>query len=155
MANANVLVVFWSRWGETERLALAAAEGAVQGRANIRLRWLREEAPAEQVHSDPAWEQNRARMEKEYIAPRAVDVEWATGVVLATPGRGGSEDAQWDAFFALGSFQGKHGATPGGLAERLTKAGVALVDHASGGAAGVDLARLLGRRVAESARSAA
>ena len=44
MQDMNVLVVFCSRTGRTEKLALAAAVGAVQARANIRLRWLREAA---------------------------------------------------------------------------------------------------------------
>jgi hypothetical protein len=39
--DINVLVTFWSRTGVTEKLALAAALGAVQAKANIRLRWLR------------------------------------------------------------------------------------------------------------------
>ena len=42
--DVNVLVVFWSRTGVTEKLALAAALGAVQANANIRFRWLREAA---------------------------------------------------------------------------------------------------------------
>ena len=42
----NALVVFYSRHGETERLALAAGVGAVQARANIRLRRLKDLADA-------------------------------------------------------------------------------------------------------------
>ena len=41
----NVLVVFYSRYGETERLALAAGLGAIQEEANIRLRRLADRAP--------------------------------------------------------------------------------------------------------------
>jgi len=44
MQDVNVVVVFYSRTGSTERLALAAAVGAVQGRALIRLRRLPDSA---------------------------------------------------------------------------------------------------------------
>ena len=40
MSPINVLVIFSCRSGSTEKLALAAAVGAVQARANIRLRLL-------------------------------------------------------------------------------------------------------------------
>ena len=36
--DVNVLVVFYSRYGKAERLALAAGLGAIQAKANIRLR---------------------------------------------------------------------------------------------------------------------
>ena len=48
MQDVNVLVVFPTRGEWMERLALAAAVGAVQGRANIRLRCL--EAAADRDH---------------------------------------------------------------------------------------------------------
>ena len=40
MSPVNVLVIFYSRSGATETLALAAAVGAVQARGSIRLRRL-------------------------------------------------------------------------------------------------------------------
>src|SRR5437016_395220 len=101
---ANVVVVFWSRLGATERLALNAAVGAVQGRANIRLRWLRESSCDP---NDAEWQGCRARMEPEYIAPRPTDVEWAEALVLATPARVGAGAPEWQEFFKLASFQNK------------------------------------------------
>ena len=38
MSDSNVLVIFYSKGGLTERLAVLLAEGAIQGGANIRLR---------------------------------------------------------------------------------------------------------------------
>ena len=38
MSDINVLVVFYSRYGNAERIALAAGVGAIQARGNIRLR---------------------------------------------------------------------------------------------------------------------
>lgn len=83
--DVNVLVTFWSRTGSTEKLALAAALGAVQAKANIRLRWLRESALPEDMDTVPGWRENRARMEKEYVTPREADLLWADAVVLGTP----------------------------------------------------------------------
>jgi flavodoxin len=72
MQDVNVVVVFYSRTGKTERLALAAAVGAVQGRAYIRLRRLRDRA-------------DQAIVDKEYIAPRDSDAEWADAILMGMP----------------------------------------------------------------------
>src|SRR5712691_9336273 len=98
---ATVVVVFWSRLGSTERLALAAAVGAVQARANIRLRWLSEQADDTAIDSVPGWRENRDRMTQEYIAPREIDIEGADGLVLLTPSHIGPDAEEWRAFFEL------------------------------------------------------
>jgi len=85
MADLNVVVTFFSRTGSTERLALAAALGAVNARARLRLRWLREEAAGPEIDSVPGWREERERMEREYIAPREIDVLWADALILAMP----------------------------------------------------------------------
>lgn len=86
MQDINVLVVFYSRTGRTEKIGLAAALGAVQARANIRLRWLREATDNESIQADPVWKENHERMEKEYIAPRPIDAEWADVVMIGASG---------------------------------------------------------------------
>jgi hypothetical protein len=85
MGDVNILVTFWSRTGVTERLALAAALGAVQAKAKIRLRWLRETVDDRELGSIPEWRENRERMGKEYVAPREADVPWADGLIVAIP----------------------------------------------------------------------
>ena len=104
MPASNVLVVFWSRFGSTEKLALAAAVGAVQGRANIRLRWLREESWDPAV---PGWRESRERMEAEYIQPRVIDIEWANAVVLVSSSGVGPDSPPWPAVLAQPGFSGK------------------------------------------------
>jgi multimeric flavodoxin WrbA len=89
MQDINTVVTFSSRTGETERLALAAALGAVQARSLIRLRWLREDVDDATIDSVPEWRENRARMAKEYIAPREIDFLWADVLVLGLPARDG------------------------------------------------------------------
>jgi hypothetical protein len=80
----NVVVVFYSRHGETERLALAAGVGAVQARANIRLRRLMDLADADTIGRDRRWAENLQRMTPEYIAPRDIDADWADVILVAS-----------------------------------------------------------------------
>jgi hypothetical protein len=73
MSPINVLVIFYSVSGETEKLALAAAVGAVQARANIRMRRLTdsgEESP------------ECTRMRREYIPPKQTDALWADAIIV-------------------------------------------------------------------------
>jgi hypothetical protein len=93
----NVLVVFYSRYGETERLALAAGLGAIQERANIRLRRLADHAEAATIAADAAWNGALARMQRDYVTPRPADPVWADLIILATPARSGGEVAAYAA----------------------------------------------------------
>lgn len=85
MPGANVLVVFYSRTGVTETLALAAGVGAVHAGASIRLRRIRDSADEKTIAAHKAWLENRERMNKEYGAPTAADVAWANAIILAAP----------------------------------------------------------------------
>lgn len=84
MPEVNVVVVFYSRYGDTEQLALAAGVGAIQARANIRLRRLKDLADAENIARDARWAENLGRMNRDYIAPRDVDVAWADVMLVAS-----------------------------------------------------------------------
>ena len=84
MLQVNVVVVFYSRYGETEKLALAAGVGAVQAHANIRLRRLKDLADSETIARDPSWTENLERMNRDYIAPREIDVDWAEVMLIAS-----------------------------------------------------------------------
>jgi hypothetical protein len=81
MPPINVLVIFYSRTGSTEKLALAAAVGAVQARANIRLRRVPDSG-----EDSPDCYEALTRMRKEYVPPTQADVVWADAVII---GRGG------------------------------------------------------------------
>jgi hypothetical protein len=78
----NVLVIFDSRCGKTEKLALAAAVGAVQARANIRLRRLTDSA-----EDSAECKETLARMRKEYVPPTSADAAWADAVVIGMNGK--------------------------------------------------------------------
>lgn len=77
----NVLVIFSSLCGNTEKLALAAAVGAVQARANIRMRRLTDSG-----ESVPDCKDDLARMRKEYVPPTAADTQWADAVIVGMNG---------------------------------------------------------------------
>src|ERR1700689_3551147 len=103
MQDINTLVTFSSRTGATEKLALAAALGAVQARSNIRLRWLRENVASQTVAGVAGWRENRDRMAREYIAPREIDFLWADVLVIGMPASGGASSPELKTYLdALG-----------------------------------------------------
>lgn len=78
----HVLVIFCSPSESTEKLALAAAVGAVQARGNIRIRRLPENAEQPADGNDPL-----ARMQREYVPPTPADTLWADAVIIAMNNR--------------------------------------------------------------------
>lgn len=117
----NVLVVFYSRRGKTERLALAAGVGAIQARANIRLRRLAPLASAEEIARDAEWSDNLERIKKDYIEPREIDAQWAEALILAAP-----KDctAEMEKYLASAQLTGKIAAVLGGFSELAKRAGL-------------------------------
>lgn len=108
MAAVNVLVVFYSRYGRAERLALAAGVGAIEAEGNIRLRRLPDDASAETIQADAAWRETLDRMNRDYVAPRPADPVWADVIVLATPAGSSREVEAYVATLpALGPMTGK------------------------------------------------
>ena len=107
----NVLVVFYSRYGATERLALAAGLGALQERANIRLRRLADHADAATIGADAVWSETLARQQRDYVTPRPADPVWADLIILATPARSDGEVEAYAASLpSCGSMAGKMAA---------------------------------------------
>jgi multimeric flavodoxin WrbA len=85
MKQPIVLVIFYSRSGNTEKLALAAAVGAVQERALIRLRRLPDASPEKVIGEFPQFRDVLVRMHKEYVAPAEADILAADAIIFATP----------------------------------------------------------------------
>jgi NAD(P)H dehydrogenase (quinone) len=165
MQDVNVVVVFHSRTGTTERLALTAAVGAVQGRGNIRLRRLPDPADEAVIESVPGWKENRARMDMEYVAPRDADAEWADAILVGIADGTGSISADAERYFdslaalrAQGKLESKIGASfTQGLATAplyaaMCRAGLVTVPPMPDPDP-LEAARLQGRRVADMARS--
>src|SRR6187431_900203 len=74
VAQTIVVVTFYSRGGTTERLATAAAVGAVQMRAGIRMRRVPDVNPAAALAQFPEHREELRRMHKEYVVPREADL---------------------------------------------------------------------------------
>jgi hypothetical protein len=111
MATIEVLITFYCRTGETERLALAAAVGAVQSRANIRLRRL-----ADVVHTGRDVVENLSRMRKEYVPPTEADLVRADAIIFAAPPGFTPAAPEWRDCLALLARLGSEGKLHGKLA---------------------------------------
>src|SRR5689334_2906603 len=110
MATANILIAFYSRNGSTEKLAVAAAEGARSQGADARLRRARDIVSADVMSKAPGWAENAERMDAAYPAPTSDDADWADGIMFGTPTRFGNVCAELKAYIdSLGGlwFQGK------------------------------------------------
>jgi hypothetical protein len=122
MGDINALVVFYSRYGTTEKLALAAGLGAIQADANIRLRRVADHADAASIAADANWKKNLDRMNRDYVAPRPADPVWADVIILATPAESSEEVESYVASLSsIGSMTGKLAAplAPGNNASAL------------------------------------
>ena len=153
MSDVNVLVVFYSRYGDSEKLALAAGVGAVQARANIRLRRLRDLADAETIAADARWQRNLERMTMDYIAPREIDAAWADVFILSAPEDATAEMQEY--LRSLSGVAGKIAAPLSGepIAAAAAQAGFTVVPREAGASDAVASCRLHGKHVAEHARS--
>jgi hypothetical protein len=104
----NVLVVFYSTGGDTERLALTAGVGAIQAHANIRLRRLPPGPEVQPAAMAAQQRDNLDRMSRDYVAPRHVDMLWSDVVIFGTPPQGVRDVAAYvEDLPALGSVSGR------------------------------------------------
>jgi NAD(P)H dehydrogenase (quinone) len=94
---AKIAVIYYSATGNVHGLANAIVEGAEAAGAEVRLRRAAENAPAEAVASNPAWQQHREDT-KDIPEATADDILWADGVVFGTPTRYGNVSAQLKGF---------------------------------------------------------
>lgn len=91
----NVLVVFYSRYGNTRALAEAIAEGARGvSDVDVRIRRAADLAPEEVIAKDPRWAAARKEMMNTYQEPTNDDMEWADAIFLGTPTRYGNPTAE-------------------------------------------------------------
>jgi hypothetical protein len=163
MADVNVLVVFYSRHGTAEQLALAAGLGAINERANIRLRRVADLADRQTIEADASWCEHLARMNRDYVAPRPADPTWADVIILATPESSSAEVAGYvGSLRSIGPMAGKIAAplAPGQSESALSPvyaaaacAGLIVAPAQSDGGDGVEGARAFGQRVAQMARA--
>ena len=118
-----VLVTFSCQSGDTEKLALGAAVGAVQARALIRLRRLPDSDTTQA--SDTL-----IRMRKEYVVPAEKDILGADALILASSSDVNASSGPWQGFLTLlgrlrseGRLNGKVGAAIGGVSPVIEEMG--------------------------------
>jgi len=93
--ETNVLIAFYSRYGNVRALAEAIAEGAREvGDVNLRLRRVADLAPEEVINKDAPWAKARAEMAKLYPEPTNDDLTWADAIFFGTPTRYGNPTAE-------------------------------------------------------------
>ena len=166
MSQPVVVVTFYSRGGETERLATAAAVGAVQAKAGIRMRRLSDLDPAATVARHPESKDAIARMQNEYVPPREADILAADALIVGLPADLGPSADECAPFFELltrlhaaGLMSGKAAAAVGAspavdtVNRALAAAGLSMVAAESARADDVASAIALGRRVVSVAES--
>jgi multimeric flavodoxin WrbA len=124
MSQPIVLVTFYSRSGNTEKLALSHAVGAVQARALIRLRRVRDAAVPPDTSAEVL------RMHKEYVPPAEADVLGADALVVAPPLSALPSDDEWQEFMGLLARLGREGRLAG-------KVGAVVNSGGNGGAGAV------------------
>jgi len=96
--KANVLVVFYSRYGNTRILAEAVAKGAQETGAEVRLRRVADLAPDSVIAKDPRWQAAREEMASTYQEPTDDDLIWADAIILGCPTRFGIASAELKLF---------------------------------------------------------
>lgn len=167
MPPVTVLVTFYSRCGTTETLASAAAVGAVQARANIRLRRVPDSSAEGTLAASPQCRETLTRMHKEYVAPTEADVIAVDAVVLVPPADSNTSSAEWADYLRVltklgseGKLAGKIGGvvhtgsepTVESFTAALSRFGLTLPDGATGSGDATERARELGRSVAKMAQ---
>lgn len=163
MADVNVLVAFYSRYGKTEQLALAAGVGAIQAKASIRLRRIADVVDPQVIQADPDWTRNLSRMNTDYVVPRPADPVWADVIVLGTPADSVIELERYvESLGSTDSLAGKIAApltsdhshaTLDRIYALAARAGLIVVPAPTDEGDALATARAHGRRVAEMARA--
>ena len=95
--KARVVIVYYSSTGHSYQVAKAFEEGAKSEGAEVRVRKVRELAPAEAIASNPAWKEH-LEATKDVPEVAHADLEWANGYVFGTPTRYGVMSAQLKQF---------------------------------------------------------
>ncbi len=93
----NTAVIYYSSTGNVYALARAAAEGAEKAGAEVRLRKVRELAPAAAIQGNPDWAVHAAAT-SDVTEASVDDLEWADVVIFGTPTRYGGPTSQLKAF---------------------------------------------------------
>ena len=109
----RLLIPFYSRSGSIEALALAAAEGAREAGAEVRLRRAREVVGEDTMRLGKGWLEEARRQNALYAAPTKDDAEWADAILFGTPCYFGAMATELKNFLDQLGPQWKRGALAG------------------------------------------
>ena len=112
----RLLIVFYSRSGSVETLAQAAAEGAREEGAIVRLRRAREVVDEATMAKSKGWLENAERQNAQYEPPTLEDAEWADAILFGTPCYFGAMATELKAYLDQLGPQWKRGALSGKIA---------------------------------------
>ena len=118
----RLLIVFYSRTGSVEALAKAAAEGARESGAEVRICRAREVAEPEDMAKVEGWTEGAARQNALYEAPTHEDAEWADAILFGTPSYFGVMATELKNFFDRLGPQWKKGSLAGKVGGALATA---------------------------------
>ena len=109
----KLLILFYSRTGSTEKLAVAAAESAREAGAEVRIRRAREVVPASVIDKSADWRRQADRMNGLYPEPETDDAQWADAILFGTPSYFGNMATELKAFLDQLGPQWKKGLLSG------------------------------------------
>ncbi len=109
----RLLIAFYSRTGSVAALAEAAAEGAREGGAIVRLRRAREVVDEATMAKSDGWLDAAREQNARYEAPTADDAAWADGILFGTPCYFGAMATEMKAYLDRLGPQWKQGALAG------------------------------------------
>ena len=109
----RLLIVFYSRSGSVERLATAAASGAREEGAEVRVRRAREVVDEATMAKAEGWLDEARRQNALYEEPTLADAEWADAILFGTPSYFGAMATELKAFLDQLGPQWKKGSLAG------------------------------------------
>lgn len=97
MANVKLAIIYYSSTGTNHKMANAAAEGARELGAEVKVLKVPELAPEEAIASNAGW---KAHFEATRDVPTAskTDIEWADAIIFSVPTRFGNVPSQMKQF---------------------------------------------------------
>ncbi len=97
MANVKIAVIYYSSTGTNYQMALEAEKAAKDAGAEVRVRRVKELAPADAIASNPQWKEHVDATQHVQEATLD-DLDWADGIVFSVPTRFGNMAAQMKQF---------------------------------------------------------
>ncbi|MHB1956679.1 MAG: NAD(P)H:quinone oxidoreductase [Sulfobacillus sp.] len=98
MADLKVAVIYYSAMGTNYGLAQAASDAAREAGAEVRLRRVRELAPAEAIAANAAWQAHHEATRDAVPQATLDDLDWADAYIFSMPTRFGNMAAQMKQF---------------------------------------------------------